>query len=263
SIDLVKVQALFFPMMILLIGASNLLVIYVGGNQYINGQIQELGTIVEFIIFINILTWPVAVVGWVTSMVQQAEASQRRINEFLKQNPEIANNNPESSEIVGKIEFKNVSLTYPDTQIKALNNVSFMIQPGETLAILGNTGSGKTSVLDLIGRLYDPDSGEVLMDGVLIDQLNLYDLRKAISYVPQDACLSSDTIANNIKFGREVANEDEVMQAAKNAAVHDNIIEFVKGYETMLGERGITVSGGQKHRISIARALIKDAAIYL
>lgn len=263
SIDLVKVQALFFPLMILLIGVSNLLVIYVGGNQYINGQIQELGTIVEFIIFINILTWPVAVVGWVTSMVQQAEASQRRINEFLKQNPEIANNNPESSEIVGKIEFKNVSLTYPDTQIKALNNVSFMIQPGETLAILGNTGSGKTSVLDLIGRLYDPDSGEVLMDGVLIDQLNLYDLRKAISYVPQDAFLFSDTIANNIKFGREDANEDEVIQAAKNAAVHDNIIEFVKGYETMLGERGITVSGGQKQRISIARALIKDAAIYL
>lgn len=263
TIDLVKVQALFFPMMVVLIGISNLIVIFVGGNQYLNGQIQELGTIVEFIIFINMLTWPVAVVGWVTSMVQQAEASQKRINEFLEQQPEIVNQVATSSEIRGSVEFKNVSLTYPDTQIQALKNISFSIEPGKTLAILGNTGSGKTSILDLIGRLYDPDSGEVLIDGIPTHQHHLNDLRKAISYVPQDAFLFSDTIANNIRFGKENATESEIQTAAHYAAVHQNISEFAQGYDTVLGERGITVSGGQKQRISIARALIKDAVIYL
>lgn len=269
NIELVKVQALFFPIMILLIGISNLMVIYIGGNQYINGKIAELGTIVEFIIFINMLTWPVAVVGWVTSMVQQAEASQKRINEFLNEKPEIVNNpdsyqnDYQSSEVKGKIEFKEVTFTYPDTNITALKNVSFQLDSGKTLAILGNTGSGKTTILSLIGRLYDVESGQILIDDTPVKQLNLYNLRKAIGYVPQDAFLFSDTIANNIKFGKENATDQEVIEAAKKAAVHKNIEDFTLKYETILGERGISISGGQKQRVSIARALIKDSQIYL
>lgn len=263
NIDLVKVQALFFPMMILLIGASNLLVIFIGGKQYISGEIAELGTIVEFLIFVNMLTWPVAVVGWVTSMVQQAEASQRRINEFLKEEPEIKNNTDSPTPIKGKIEFRNVSFTYPDTHITALKNLSFVVNPGETLAILGNTGSGKSTILELIGRLYDVSSGEILIDDVPIEALNLNSLRNATGYVPQDAFLFSDSIKNNIKFGKEDATEEDVVQAAKQASVHKNIMGFTKKYETVLGERGITLSGGQKQRVSIARALIKDPQIYL
>ena len=263
NIELVKVQALFFPIMILLIGVSNLMVIFIGGNQYINGTIAELGTIVEFIIFINMLTWPVAVVGWVTSMVQQAEASQKRINEFLNEKPDIVNNIEQPSTIKGKIEFKEVTFTYPDTNITALNNVSFRLESGQTLAILGNTGSGKTTILSLIGRLYDVESGQILIDNTPIKQLNINSLRKAIGYVPQDSFLFSDTIANNIRFGKENASDQEVAEAAKQAAVHKNIEEFSLKYETILGERGISISGGQKQRISIARALIKDSQIYL
>lgn len=263
NIDLVKVQALFFPLMILLIGASNLLVIFIGGQQYINGEIAELGTIVEFLIFVNMLTWPVAVVGWVTSMVQQAEASQRRINEFLKEEPEIKNNTNTPTPIKGKIEFRNASFTYPDTHITALKNLSFIVNSGETLAILGNTGSGKSTILELIGRLYDVSSGEILIDDVPIEELNLKSLRNATGYVPQDAFLFSDSIKNNIKFGKEDATDEEVIKAAKLASVHKNIIGFTKQYETVLGERGITLSGGQKQRVSIARALIKDPQIYL
>ncbi len=263
NIDLVKVQALFFPMMILLIGLSNLLVIFIGGRQYISGEIAELGTIVEFLIFVNMLTWPVAVVGWVTSMVQQAEASQRRINEFLKEEPEIKNNTEAPTPIKGKIEFRNVSFTYPDTNITALKNLSFVVNSGETLAILGNTGSGKSTILELIGRLYDVSSGEILIDDVPIEQLNLKSLRDATGYVPQDALLFSDSIKNNIKFGKEDATDEDVVQAAKQASVHKNIMGFTKKYETVLGERGITLSGGQKQRVSIARALIKDPQIYL
>lgn len=263
NIELVKVQALFFPIMILLIGVSNLMVIFIGGNQYINGTIAELGTIVEFIIFINMLTWPVAVVGWVTSMVQQAEASQKRINEFLNEKPDIVNNIEQPSTIKGKIDFKEVTFTYPDTNITALNNVSFRLESGQTLAILGNTGSGKTTILSLIGRLYDVESGQILIDNTPIKQLNINSLRKAIGYVPQDSFLFSDTIANNIRFGKENASDQEVAEAAKQAAVHKNIEEFSLKYETILGERGISISGGQKQRISIARALIKDSQIYL
>lgn len=263
QINLTKVQALFFPSMILLIGISNLLVIYIGGMQYISGEIKDLGTIAEFLIYVNMLTWPVAAVGWVTSLVQQAEASQKRINEFLKEEPQIKNKVESSSKIEGNIEFKNVSFTYPDTNIQALKDVSFSITKGKSLAILGKTGSGKSTILDLIGRLYDIESGSITIDNTPIDMLNLNDLRNSIGYVPQDAFLFSDTIKNNIMFGNENATEEEVIEAAKNADVHKNIIGFTNGYETKLGERGITLSGGQKQRISIARAIIKSPKILL
>ena len=262
QLDLVQIRAFFFPMMMLLIGLSNLIVIYVGGKQYINGIIS-LGTITEFIIYVNMLTWPVATVGWVTSIVQQAEASQKRINEFLHNEPEIKNPTEANTPINGQIAFKNVSFTYDDTNITALKQVSFTINEGETLAIIGKTGSGKSTILDLCSRLYDIDSGSVLVDGKAINQLNLTDLREAIGYVPQDAFLFSDTIKNNIMFGYENATDDEVIEAAKNAYVHKNIIKFNNQYDTVLGERGITLSGGQKQRVSIARAIIKSPKILL
>ena len=262
QLSLVRVQAFFFPMMLLLIGISNIIVIYVGGMQYINGEIS-LGNIIEFIIYVNMLTWPVATVGWVTSIIQRAEASQKRINEFLKIEPEIKNNYSEPSHINGNVEFKDVHFTYDDTNIKALQGVSFKVNSGETLAIIGKTGSGKSTILDLIGRLYDIDKGELLIDNKAIDKLNLTSIRDAIGYVPQDAFLFSDTINNNIKFGKENATNEEVIAAAKNAQVHNNIVKFTNGYETILGERGITLSGGQKQRVSIARAIIKDPKILL
>ncbi len=263
NIDLVKIQALFFPLMIFLIGLSNIIVIYIGGKQYINGEIESLGVIAKFIIYVNLLTWPVATVGWVTSVIQQAEASQKRINEFLKQEPTIKNNVTEPSHIEGNIEFINVSFTYPDTNIQALKNVSFKLNRGETLAIIGKTGSGKSTILDLIGRLYDVTSGEIKIDGTPIENLNLISLRDHLGYVPQDAFLFSDSIKNNIMFGKEDATEEEVINAAKNADVHKNIKGFTKGYDTVLGERGMTLSGGQKQRISIARAIIKAPQILL
>ncbi|MDO6758793.1 ABC transporter ATP-binding protein [Tamlana sp. 2_MG-2023] len=263
QIDLTKVQAWFFPMMILLIGVSNLLVIYIGGMQYIDGEIESIGTIAEFIIYVNMLTWPVATVGWVTSIVQQAEASQKRINEFLNIEPEIRNHTDHHTEIIGNIDFKDVHFTYDDTNIKALKGINFNIKEGETLAILGKTGSGKSTVLDLVGRLYDIDKGSILINGTEIDKLNLNDLRNSIGYVPQDAFLFSDSIKTNIKFGNQAASDEDVIEAAKNAQVHKNIIKFNKGYDTVLGERGITLSGGQKQRVSIARAIIKSPKILL
>jgi len=263
QINLTKVQALFFPLMILLIGLSNLIVIYIGGLQYMNGEIENIGTIAEFIIYVNMLTWPVATVGWVTSLVQQAEASQERINEFLKTEPDIKNFADTQTAIKGDIEFKNVSFVYPDTNIEALKGISFKIDSGKTLAILGKTGSGKSTILDLIGRLYDVDNGNIIIDGKSIKELHLNSLRESIGYVPQDAFLFSDTIKNNIKFGKEDATDEEVIEAAKNARVHRNIIGFKKGYDTILGERGITLSGGQKQRVSIARAIIKKPDILL
>lgn len=263
SMKLATVQSLFGPLMIALIGVSNLVVIYFGGLMYINGSIKSIGTIAEFILYVNMLTWPVASIGWVSSLVQEAEASQTRINEFLKIDPEIKNNTNETSVINGEIVFKNVSYTYKDTNIKAIQNISFTVKKGETLAILGKTGAGKSSILSLITRMYDINDGTITIDGKKIDEVNLYDLRNSIGIVPQDAFLFSDTIKNNIKFGKENATDEEVEAAAKQAVVHDNIINFNNQYETILGERGITLSGGQKQRVSIARAIIKDPQILL
>lgn len=263
SLDLAKVQSLFGPLMLALIGISNLVVIYFGGLLYINGSIKSIGTIAEFILYVNMLTWPVASLGWVSSMVQEAEASQKRLNEFLKIEPEIKNNNPNPSIIAGEICFENVSYTYEDTNITALKNVSFTVKKGQTLAILGKTGSGKSTILSLISRIYDVSEGAVKIDSTEISALNLNNLRNSIGIVPQDAFLFSDTIKNNIKFGKENATDQEVEQAAKQAVVHQNIMGFTQQYETILGERGITLSGGQKQRVSIARAIIKNAPILL
>ncbi|KGO90702.1 ABC transporter ATP-binding protein [Flavobacterium suncheonense] len=263
NLDLARVQSLFGPFMILLIGLSNLVVIYVGGMMYINGSIPDIGVIAEFILYINMLTWPVASLGWVSSMVQEAEASQKRINEFLKVVPEIQNTVETKTDINGKIVFENVSFTYEDTHIEALKNISFTINKGETLAILGKTGSGKSTILSLISRLYDVENGAVKIDDTNIKDLNLYDVRDHIGFVPQDAFLFSDSIKNNIKFGKEDATDEEVMEAAKKAVVHKNIVKFKNQYDTVLGERGITLSGGQKQRVSIARAMIKNAPILL
>ncbi len=263
SVNLAKVDSWFFPLMLLMIGVSNIFVIYIGGKQYIDGEIESIGIIAEFILYVNMLTWPVAIVGWLTSIVQRAEASQKRINEFLKEEPQIKNEVQGNTPVQGKIEFKDVSFTYEDTNITALRNLSLTINKGETVAILGKTGSGKSTLLELIARLYDVSSGSILIDDVPIQELNLFNLRSAIGTVPQDAFLFSDTIGNNIKFGKDHATDEEVIQMAKNAVVHENIMGFTKQYETVLGERGITLSGGQKQRVSIARALLKDPEIYL
>ena len=262
-LDLTKIQAFFYPLMLLLIGTSNLIVIYVGGMQYIDGQIKELGTIAEFIIYVNMLTWPVASVGWVTSLIQEAEASQKRINEFLKSQPTVVNTNQFNTKILGKISFKDVHLKYVDTGIEALKGISFEIENGKTLAIIGKTGSGKSTILELIGRMYNCSDGVIEIDDKDIQNLNLYDLRNSIGYVPQDPFLFSDTINNNIKFGKDDTSDKAVIEAAKSTVVHNNILNFSQGYETVLGERGITLSGGQKQRISMARAFIKTPRILL
>ena len=262
NMSLVKVQAWFFPLMILLIGFSNLIVIYVGGNQYINNEI-EIGVLAEFIIYVNMLTWPVAVVGWITSIVQQAEASQERINLFLKEEPEIKDGHGVQKEIKGALELKNVSLRYPETQIQALENISLKIPTGTTLGILGNIGSGKSTLLDLITRLYDPSEGKILLDGIDLKEYTLEQLREAIGSIPQNAFLFSESIEDNIRFGSINASKEAIQEASKEAVVHKNIIAFKEGYQTLLGERGVTLSGGQIQRVSIARAFIKDPKILL
>ena len=262
NMSLVKVQAWFFPLMILLIGCSNLIVIYIGGNQYINNEI-EIGVLAEFIIYVNMLTWPVAVVGWITSIVQQAEASQKRINSFLKEQPEIIDGKGVDKFIKGEIELNNVSLLYPETQIEALKGVSLKISKGSTVGIIGNIGSGKSSILDIISRLYDPSKGSIKLDGVDMKEYTLDQIRENIGYIPQNAFLFSESIEDNIRFGAQKIELKDIKEASKKAAVHQNIISFKDSYDTLLGERGVTLSGGQIQRISIARALIKNSKILL
>ncbi len=262
ALSLVKVEALFMPAIILLIGLSTVITIYAGGVKAINGEIT-LGNIAEFVIYVNMLTWPFASVGWVTSLVQQAAASQKRINEFLHTEPEIVNTNSVEHDINGKIEFDHVTFTYPDSGITALNDISFKIDPGETLAIIGRTGSGKSTLANLICRNYDVTNGEIRVDGKPIEDLNLDSLRSNLGYVPQDVFLFSDSIAHNIGFGIDGDDRHLIEQAAKEADVYSNIVDFPKGFETMLGERGINLSGGQKQRVSIARALARRPQILI
>lgn len=264
TMGLVKTESLFQPFMILLVGLSTILTIYIGGLEKIEGKIT-FGSIAVFMVFVNRLTWPIASLGWVTSLIQRAAASQTRINEFLRTQPEITNTLDFPSEINGKIEFRNVSFTYPDSGIKALQNVSFTVNPGDSLAIIGKTGSGKSTIANLLCRMYDVDSGEILIDGKPINTLNLASLRQQTGYVPQEVFLFSDTIANNIAFGVNSGSHDNtaIEQAAKDAAIYSNIIEFPEKFQTIVGERGITLSGGQKQRVSIARAVIKEPRILI
>jgi len=263
QISLVKIQALFFPLMIFLIGLSNLFVIYVGGIQYLEGKLEGIGTIAEFIIYVNMLTWPVASLGWISSIIQQAEASQKRINEFLKQKSEIINNSLKEIDISGNIEFKSVYFTYKDTGIQALKNINFKLNKGDKLGIIGKTGSGKSTLLNLIVRLYNVDKGELVIDGNKINNINIKSLRSQIGYVPQDVFLFSDTIENNIKFGSVNSNKNKVIEVGKISDIHDDIVGFKNKYKTVLGERGVNLSGGQKQRISIARALIRKPKLLI
>ena len=262
SVDLAKFQSWFFPMMLLLIGCSNILVIFIGGNQYINGEIN-LGVLAEFIIYVNMLTWPVATVGWVTSIVQQAEASQKRINEFLSEKNEIISVNQNDYKIKGELEFKRVSLKYPETNIEALSEIDFKINTGQSLGIIGSVGSGKSTVLELIVRNYDPDSGKILIDNKNLKDHNIEVIRRDIGYVPQTTFLFSDTIYNNINFGNINSKAEDIQYYSKIACIHDDIMSFPKKYASMLGERGINLSGGQKQRLAIARALIKKPQILI
>ncbi len=262
SMALAKVNALFFPLMILLIGVSVVITIYVGGLEVSKGNITY-GHIAEFIIYVNYLTWPFTSVGWIASIIQQADASQMRINDFLNTPPALKNNSSKEVELIGNIEFKNVSFTYEDSGINALNNINFKISAGQKLAIVGKTASGKSTIADLILRTYDVQSGSIQLDNQDIRNLNINDLRRGIGYVPQDVFLFSDTIANNIRFGYPEASQEEIEKFAKYAAVANDIEKLPNKYETMVGERGVSLSGGQKQRVSIARAFIKDPSIVI
>ena len=261
-IDLAKFQSWFLPMMVLLIGLSNILVIFIGGNQFISGKI-ELGILAEFIIYVNMLTWPVATVGWVTSIVQQADASQSRINQFLNEKIKIISHNNKKLNIEGYVEFKDLNFCYEETKINALKNVSFKINKGESLGIIGPVGSGKSTLLELIVRNYDPQSGKILIDNIDLKDHNRENVREYISYVPQTTLLFSDTIVNNIKFGKNDADIQEIKKYAKISCIDNEIERFSLKYDSVLGERGINLSGGQKQRISLARALIKKPKILL
>lgn len=256
SLDLAKINAFFFPLMILLVSTSTLLVLYVGGQQIAEGTVTP-GNIAEFIIYVNYLTWPVTSIGWIASLIQQADASQERINYLMNQEPAIINPSNEKVTIDGKIEFLNVSFKYPDTGIQALSNVSFTLLPGEKLAIIGKTASGKTTIADLLMRLYDVTEGEIRIDDQSINTIDIDHFRDRVGYVSQDVFLFSDTISNNIRFGNEQADVETIKKYAEYASVKEDIEDLPQGFETRVGERGVTLSGGQKQRVSIARALIK------
>lgn len=262
SLSLAKVNAAFFPLMLLLIGASTILTVYVGGLQVVSGNITA-GNIAEFVIYVNMLTWPVTALGWISSIIQQAAASQKRINEFLKTKPDIESLVQDSTALTGHIQFENVHFTYPDTGIKAINGISLDLKPGQKMAIIGKTGSGKTTIADLLVRMYDVTDGSIKIDQKDLRKHDLANLRKKIGYVPQDVFLFSDSIAHNIAFGKRDASEEEIKEFAKHAAVYDDIMGLSEQFQTMVGERGVTLSGGQKQRVSIARALIKRPDIVI
>lgn len=261
QVSLVKMQALFLPLMILLIGFSNLLVIYVGGKQYLEGEISNIGIIAEFIIYVNMLTWPVASIGWITSIVQQAAASQKRINEFLKQKSEIINIENGNFHLRGNINFRDVDFIYPKSKINSLKNINFNLHSGKSLGLIGKTGSGKSTIIKLLTRTFNATNGEIMFDNINSKDFNLQFLRNQIGVVPQDSFLFSDTILNNIRFGNENAKLSEIKKVCKIAEIHQEIINFKDNYNTLLGERGLNLSGGQKQRLCIARALIKKPKI--
>lgn len=262
SLRLTFVNALFFPLIMALIGLSVLLTIYIGGSQVIKGEITY-GNIAEFVIYVNMLTWPVTALGWITSINQRAAASQKRINQFLKEKNNIVSTENLQKDLKGDVSFKNVGFVYPDSGIKALDNISFDVKAGESIAIIGTTGSGKSTIANLMLRLYDSSQGSITVDGKDIKAYDISNLRNQMGYVPQDVFLFSDTIQNNIAFGSDNISLDEVVQAAKDADLYDNITDFPKGLQTMLGERGITLSGGQKQRASIARAIVRNPKVLI
>ena len=261
QVSLVKMQALFLPLMILLIGISNLLVIYVGGKQYLEGEISNIGIIAEFIIYVNMLTWPVASIGWITSIVQQAAASQKRINEFLKQKSEIINIENGNFHLRGNINFRDVDFIYPKSKINSLKNININLHSGKSLGLIGKTGSGKSTLIKLLTRTFNTTNGEIMFDNINSKDFNLQFLRNQIGVVPQDSFLFSDTILNNIRFGYESAKLSEIEKVCKVAEIHEEIVNFKDDYNTLLGERGLNLSGGQKQRLCIARALIKKPKI--
>lgn len=262
AMNLVKVQALFYPTMLLLVGLSTILTVFIGGEQVLNGSITA-GNIAEFIVYVNQLTFPVTMLGWVTTLIQRAAASQKRINEFLELKADIISGQLPLEDFKGHIDFDKVSFTYQDTGIQAIKEVSFHIEAGQFVAIIGRTGSGKSTLANLIMRMYDTQSGTISIDGNPLKEVNLNTFRSGVGFVPQEVFLFSDTIKNNIAFGLDEVTDEEIDTAAKNAAVYQNIIDFDLKFETMLGERGITLSGGQKQRVSIARALIKEPKILI
>jgi ATP-binding cassette subfamily B multidrug efflux pump len=263
SLDLAKVDAFFYPLMILLIGASTVITVYIGGLKVVSGAITP-GNIAEFVIYVNMLTWPVTAIGWIASIVQQAAASQKRINEFLNTPPDIQSpKDGYTGELKGQLSFEDVSFTYPDTGIQAIKNVSFRLDAGQKMAIIGRTGSGKTTLADLLVRMYDVTEGQIKIDGMDVREHNLANLRKKVGYVPQDVFLFSDSIARNIAFGKLDVSREEIEQHAKNAAVYEDIMGLSEGFDTVVGERGVTLSGGQKQRVSIARAFLKSPDIVL
>ena len=262
SLDLVKVDSLFTPLISLLVGFSTLLVVYIGSKEVMAGEIT-VGNITEFIMYVFMLTWPVTALGWTSSQIQRAAASQKRINEFLQAKSELEIGKQIVKPISGNWVFKNVSFTYPGTDREILNQLSFEIESGESVALLGTTGSGKSSLAQLLARFYDPSSGDILLDGVSLKDWDIKHVRQSLAYVPQDVFLFSTTIAENISFGQDGMSTEQIMQAAKMADVYENIMEFSDQFETILGERGVTLSGGQKQRVSIARALAKNPSMLI
>ena len=262
SLDLVKVDSLFTPLISLLVGFSTLLVVYIGSKEVMAGEIT-VGNITEFIMYVFMLTWPVTALGWTSSQIQRAAASQKRINEFLQAKSELEIGQQISKPISGNWVFKNVSFTYPGSEREILNQLSFEIESGESVALLGTTGSGKSSLAQLLARFYDPSSGDILLDGVSLKDWDIKHVRQSLAYVPQDVFLFSTTIAENISFGQDGMSNEQIMHAAKMADVYENIMEFPDQFETILGERGVTLSGGQKQRVSIARALAKNPTMLI